>query len=62
MFIVSAAESPPEVQVEWGYTWMWESLRLTGDDHWPEDAIADDACREVTVGSYIRRTTPTSLQ
>ena len=28
-----------EVLREWGHTWMWDSLRLTGEDNWILDAI-----------------------
>ena len=56
--VMSAAEPPRpreipmtilEVLEEWGCTWMWNSLRLVGDDYWLEDAIAAGTCRAVTV-------------
>ena len=33
---------------------MWKSLRLIGDNHWLEDAIAAGTCVAVTDGSYIK--------
>ena len=43
-----------EVLADWGSTWMWKSLRLIGDDHWPKEAIAAGTCVLVTDGSYIK--------
>ena len=46
--VVSNADSPREeimltkikdVLKEWGFTWMWKSLRLVGSDEWIKDAI-----------------------
>ena len=33
---------------------MWKSLRLIGDDHGLEEAIAAGTCVAVTDGSYIK--------
>ena len=33
-----------EALEEWGYTWMWKSLRLVGDDHWLEEVIEAGTC------------------
>ena len=43
---------------EWGCTWMWNSLRLIGDDHWLEDTIEAGTCVAVIDGSYIRELIP----
>jgi hypothetical protein len=65
--IVSSAEPPGlrempatilKVLEEWGCTWMWKSLCLTGNDHWLEDAIEAGTCRAVTDGSYIKEVLP----
>jgi hypothetical protein len=65
--IVSTSEPPPpkempqtilDVLEDWGSTWMWRSLRLIGEDHWLEEAIAAGTCVAVTDGSYIREYFP----
>ena len=65
--IVSTAEAPKttatpatilEVLEEWGCLWMWDSLRLVGNDHWLEEAIEIVTCRAVTDGSYIKEMYP----
>jgi hypothetical protein len=43
-----------DVLREWGHTWMWDSLRLIGDDNRLLDAIREGTCIAVTDGSYIR--------
>jgi hypothetical protein len=61
--IVSVAAPPdPEMMPdsfldvlrEWGHTWMWDSLKLIGDDNWLLDAIRDGNCVAATDGLYIR--------
>ena len=47
-----------DVLIEWGCTWMWDSLRLVGDETWIEEAIADNSCTAVTDGSYIKELHP----
>lgn len=47
-----------DVLVEWGSTWMWNSLRLVGNDDWLEEAIAAGTCIAVTDGSYIKEHFP----
>ena len=47
-----------EVLEEWGFTWMWRSLRLVGNDHWLEDAIKAGSYRAVTDGFYIKEHFP----
>ena len=65
--IVSAAEAPqPPVQPctvlavlrSWGNRWLWNDLRVIGDDHWLESAIEADTCVAVTDGSFIREWCP----
>ena len=47
-----------DVLVEWGFTWMWDSLHLVGDEKLTEKAIADNSCMAVTDGSYVRELHP----
>jgi hypothetical protein len=47
-------ESFLDVLMEWGCTWMWGDLRLTGDDGWVAKAINEDSLVAVTDGSYMR--------
>jgi hypothetical protein len=51
-------ESFLDVLREWGSIWMWDSLRLVGDDNWLLDAIRGGTCVAVTDGSYIRELYP----
>jgi hypothetical protein len=39
---------------EWGCTWMWQDMRLTGDDGWLEDAIRKNTLVAVRDGSYMQ--------
>ena len=55
---VDLLESFFDVLREWGNTWMWNSLRLTGNDNWLLDAIREGTCIAVTDGSYIRELYP----
>jgi hypothetical protein len=66
--IISYTNMPPQITRpetfmdvlrEWGCTWMWEGMRLTGDDSWLEEAILDDSLVVVTDGSYMRDKFPT---
>ena len=51
---VGIPESFLNVLREWGNTWMWDSLRLLGEDDWIIDAIREGTCiAAVTDGSYI---------
>ena len=52
------AETVLKVLIEWGSTWMWESLHLIGDDHWLENSIAAGTCMAATDGSYIKEYYP----
>ena len=42
-----------EVLREWGCTWMWEKLKLTGDSSWVGAAIERRTLLAVTNESYI---------
>ena len=39
-----------DVLIEWGSTWLWDSLRLVGEENWLEEAIQDMTCLAVTNG------------
>ena len=65
--VLSSTPSPPpprlpedfmDVLIDWGCTWMWDSLRLIGDAGWIAEAIADRSLLAVTDGSYIRELYP----
>ena len=43
-----------EVLIEWGCTWMWDSMVLVGKYDWIEKAIANNSCVAVTDCSYMR--------
>ena len=45
---ITQPETFMDVLQEWGCTWMWEGMRLTGDDNWLEEAIRDDLLVVVT--------------
>ena len=47
-----------DVLIEWGCTWMWDSLRLVGNEKWIEQAIADESCMSVTDGLHRRELYP----
>ena len=47
-----------EVLKDWGCTWMWESLRLFGNEDWIKGAIERSTLVCVTDGSYIREMLP----
>ena len=60
--IISYTDMPPQITRpetfmdvlrEWGCTWMWEDMRLTGVDGWLEEAIRDNSLVAVTDGSYM---------
>ena len=50
----SLSETFLDVLREWGNIWMWDSLRLLGEDDWIMESIQDGTCIAVTDGSYIR--------
>jgi hypothetical protein len=45
---------------EWGHTWMWDGLRLSGDGSgtWIEEAIKTNSLIAVTDGSYMKEIFP----
>ena len=47
-----------DVLIEWGSTWLWNSLRLVGEDSWIEDAIQYGICLAVTDGLYMKELYP----
>ena len=47
-----------DVLIEWGCTWMWDSMVLVGKEDWIEKAIANRSCVAVTDGSYMRELYP----
>ncbi len=66
--IISYTNMPPQITQpetfmdvlrEWGCTWMWEDMQLTGGDGWLEEAIQDNSLVVVTDGSYMRDKFPT---
>jgi len=68
--IIALTDNPPpavesgtfqEVLREWGHTWMWEGLKLSGEDGddtgaWLSTAIMNNVA--VTNGSYIKELYP----
>jgi hypothetical protein len=49
-----------EVLHEWGHTWMWDGLRLSGDSlgTWIEEAIKTNLLIAITDGSYMKELFP----
>ena len=52
-----------QVLNEWGHTWMWESLNLSGDGEdkagaWLKEAIEENTLVAVTDGSYMKELYP----
>ena len=65
--VVSHMDPPPsplkhdsflDVLIEWGCTWMWDSMLLVGKYDWIKKAIAHRSCVAVTDGSYMRKLYP----
>ena len=66
--IISFTGNPPptelpltfrQVLIEWGHTWMWEGLKLSGDGEdndyaWLREAIEEGTLVAVTDGSYMK--------
>ena len=50
--------APPEsfldVLEEWGYTWLWEDMQLTGGTEWLGESISENCLMAVTDVSFIR--------
>jgi len=47
-----------DVLVEWGYTWLWDSLKLEGDENWILQSIQAGSIYAVTDGSYLKELYP----
>ncbi len=47
-----------DVLVEWGSTWIWDNLRLVGDDNCIEECFEAGTFLAVTDGSYIEKLYP----
>ena len=47
-----------DVLIEWGSTWLWDSLRLVGEDNWLEEAIQYRTYLAVTDGLYMKELYP----
>jgi hypothetical protein len=47
-----------DVLSKWGCSWMWEDMRLTGDDGWLAIAIQENTLVAVTDGSYMHMLCP----
>jgi hypothetical protein len=43
---------------EWGETWMWDLLHISGNTSWLEAVIAENTCMAVTDGSYMKEVHP----
>jgi hypothetical protein len=70
--IISFTDNPPQTEPpstfqqvlnEWGHTWMWENLKLSGDGDnktgtWVMEAIEDNSLVAVTDGSYMKELYP----
>ena len=44
--------------IDWGSTWLWDSLRIVGEDNWLEETKHDRTCLDVTNGSYMKELYP----
>ena len=47
-----------DVLATWGQTWMWDSLKVVGEENWIHGAIRRGTLRAVTDGSYIKELHP----
>ena len=47
-----------DVLVEWGYTWMWDNLKIEGAEDWILQSIQDGSIFAVTDGSYLKELYP----
>ena len=65
--VLSHTDPPPSplkhdsfmgVLIEWGCTWMWDSIVLVGKEDWIEKAIANCSFVSVTDWSYMRELYP----
>ena len=42
-----------EVLEDWGQTWLWDEVQITGGTNWIAEAIADNSLDVATDGSYL---------
>ena len=65
--VLSHTDPPPsplkhdsflDVLIEWGCTWMWDSMVLVGKNDWIKKAIENGSCVEVTDRSYMKELYP----
>ena len=47
-----------DVLIEWGSTWLWDSLRLVGEDNWLEEEVRYGTCLAMTDGFYMKELYP----
>jgi hypothetical protein len=47
-----------ELMKKWGHSWMWEQMRIVGDDDWISAAITNNCFIAVTDGSYMMEMYP----
>ena len=43
---------------EWGCTWIWDDMQLTGGTEWLGEAISENCLMAVTYGSFVRELLP----
>ena len=70
--IISFTDNPPPIEppstfqqvlIEWGHTWMWEGLQLSGKKDkevgaWLKEAIESNTLIAITDGSYMKELYP----
>ena len=70
--IISFTDNPPPIEppstfqqvlIEWGHTWMWEGLQLSGERDkevgaWLKEAIESNTLIAITDGSYMKELYP----
>ena len=66
--VITSTATPPcsqemptcflDVLIELVSTWLWDSLRIVGEDNWLEEAIKERTGLAVTDGSYIKELYP----
>ena len=55
---IAPPESFLDLLEEWGCTWIWDDMQLTGGTEWLGEAISENCLMEVTDGSFIRELIP----
>ena len=66
--VINSTATPPwlqempiyfmDVLIEWGSTWLWDSLRLVGEDNWLEEEVRYGTCLAITDGFYMKELYP----